>query len=129
MKSLNTTMLEFAPITVVLDDGCLSWEDPTSVFGIESYLFFPESKARFGLQSKSMFETKSDEEDCGFLMNALDVLLQIRQQSFWRMSNPDRLQNEDAISKLPTQLANLASWDVRRLMAEARTRIFQGKLF
>eukprot|EP00210_Caulerpa_lentillifera_P007259 g6945.t1 len=125
VKSLSPMMSKFAPITFILDDGCLSWEDPASVFGIESYLFFPESKSRFGLNSKSMFETKSDEEDCGFLMNALDILLQIRQQSFWRMSHPDESIEEDIVSRLPSQLVSMVPWDVRRLMAESRIQILQ----
>ena len=58
MNSLGPSMSALSPITLVLGDSCLPWEEMDAVFGIESYLFFPETKAKFGLTSPSMFETR-----------------------------------------------------------------------
>jgi len=127
VHTLGSELHHLHPITFILADSCLLWEEMESVFGIESYFFFAETKAKFGLKSPSMFKTRTDEEECGFLLNALSVLLQLRRQAFTLMCDPNAVQTpvelRDAYSRIPRHVFHLKPWDARRLMAEARASL------
>ena len=59
VRRVGPLLSHLRSITVILSDSCLLWDDMDSQLGIESYLFFPETKERFGLTSPSMFATKT----------------------------------------------------------------------
>jgi len=101
----------------------------TAGIGLESYLFFLDTKAKFGLKSQSMFETRTDEDENGFLTNTLCVLLQIRQQAFEIMSDLGHQDSAPQTSAIPKRIFQLRPWDVRRLVAENRSLIMSGAGF
>ena len=70
-----------------------------------------------------------DEDDCGFLLNALDILLHLRRKVFEEMSDPqpETTDLRELHHKLPKRILQMKPWDVRRLMAETRLTVMPGE--